>query len=197
MGRRKKSQPRGTGDGLSDRPIAEISELLASATESVEAAIMALVRAGPPREGRSICEPCGPKLDAVGSDTTTVDRVLTDRYEGLLVRAGVVAGAVHIVPSRLRERLEDAFRELIAGVARDGTIEASRIEGMVDDLIVSAGQQVVAGVERWRREQSLDGHVAAPLDEARDGTEVAARHQSAQGPWPRPEKVGKVGRSRS
>ena len=94
--------------------------------------------------------PCGPTPRRNGPWAPIVDPLLLDRYEGLLTRSGIVAGSVHHLPSRLRERTEGALRELVVGVARDRAATGPRVDALVDELLTLIGQRIACGVEDWR-----------------------------------------------
>jgi len=92
-------------------------ELLTIAVASVDSAIAEVREPGARQTSGFLAEPCGPPFSSKG--TMTIDPLLRDRYQGLLVRSGVVAGSVHTVPSRLRERTEDRSASSSSGSRED------------------------------------------------------------------------------
>ena len=128
--------------------------LLNGAHAAVERALDAVVvepAAGPPHpDPFDAGPPCGPAPRRTGTWAPIVDPLLLDRYHGLLTRSGIVAGSVHHLPSRLRERTEGALRELVVGVARDRAATGPRVDALVDDLLALIGERIACQVEDWR-----------------------------------------------
>lgn len=84
------------------------------------------------------------------SDPSAPDPVLLDRYQGLLVRSGVVGETVNHLPSRLRERADLVLRDLIVGVSRDRPATTARVDGLVDELLTIVGERIAVRVGEWR-----------------------------------------------
>jgi hypothetical protein len=154
VGKRKhgsgKARPSGGDTALVD--------LLADARVAVERALDE-VAAEPGPEGHAVpvghaspdpAIPCGPAPRRDRSWVPIVDPLLLDRYHGLLTRSGMVGGAVHHLPSRLRERTESALHELIVGVARDRSATGARVDLLTDELLGLIGERIAQRVEEWR-----------------------------------------------
>lgn len=85
-----------------------------------------------------------------GTHDRAIDPVLVDRYRGLLVRSGVVGDSVHHLPSRLRERVDLALRDLIVGVARDHAATTDRVDALVEELLTMVGERIALRVATWQ-----------------------------------------------
>ena len=127
----------------------EISGALEQASELV-ATHAGAANGGVPRPSSWLDEPCGPSLTLRGSPTALVDPLLLDRYQGLLVRSGVVGDSVHHLPSRTRERLEEVLRDLVAGVSRGRPATGGQVEALVTQLVTLIGERIACTVEDWR-----------------------------------------------
>ena len=150
----------GKRKGRADRPTKgadqdALAGLLAGAHAAVERALDVVatepaVVTGSLEDRLDAGPPCGPAPRRSGSWAPIVDPLLLDRYQGLLTRSGIVAGSVHHLPSRLRERTEGALRELVVGVARDRAATGPRVDALVDDLMTLIGERIACQVEDWR-----------------------------------------------
>lgn len=153
-GKRKRAASR---DHAAAGPDPELLTMLADAHVAVEQAIVAVADERPSNgTGPDVHDtldatlPCGPGPRRDRTWIPIVDPLLLDRYQGLLVRSAVVAGSVHHLPSRLRERTEGALHELIVGVARDRAATGARVDALTDELLTLIGERIAQRVEEWR-----------------------------------------------
>lgn len=149
MGSRKKSKgSRQVVQAATEDP--ELADLLDSLAHTIDRAVVS-VALDRPSEPRAVGmgEPCGPVFTRPGTWVALSDPLLLDRYQGLLVRSAVVGGSVHTMPSRTRERTEDALRELIVGVARGRSATGARVDHLVGELVELIGERIVCSVETW------------------------------------------------
>lgn len=154
MGKRKHAGGRSRATAAD----AGLADLLAEARVAVEHAIDEVATEPAPRGhdapmGHATADPvipCGPSPRYDRTWIPIVDPLLLDRYHGLLVRSGVVAGTVHHLPSRLRERTESALHELIVGVARDRAATGARVDALTEELLGLIGERIAQRVEDWR-----------------------------------------------
>jgi len=141
--------------GAPQDPSPAVIELLEEVSRAIEQASGSVLpdggaQADPRRVPSRFSGPCGPAPVMPGSSSVLADPVLLDRYQGLLVRSGVVGAAVHHLPSRTRQRLDEVLRELIAGVARGRPADGVRVEALVADLVATIGERIVCSVDDWR-----------------------------------------------
>ena len=54
------------------------------------------------------------------------------------------------LPSRTRQRTDEALRELIAGVARGRPATGTQVEALVTELVTIIGERIASAVEDWR-----------------------------------------------
>ena len=134
---------------------ASAAESLVDLLDEVEAAVsLALATVGPDPEGGP--DPVDDKEAPVrlvrrpGHPDPAADPVLLDRYQGLLVRSGVVGDSVNHLPSRLRERADLVLRDLIVGVSRDRPATTARVDALVDELLAVVGERIAVRVGEWR-----------------------------------------------